>query len=141
MTTRRVLAVAVVLVLTGACGGGGESGGTASSTTVATGLTKQQTCEGVQAIHNSARQFEQDFALGKADTGRAFLLAAEIQARGEMLAAQTTDPKLGEAIREWNVQSGTAISDDRSRAQMDAAFAARDKVDDLCGIPHQPRRA
>lgn len=108
----------------------------ATTTTVASGLTKQQTCEGVQNIHNAARQFRQDFALGKADTGRAFVLQAELSAREEALAAQTTDKTLAEAIRAWNARGGT---DPKTRAEENVTYDARDKVDDLCGIPRTTR--
>lgn len=84
-----------------------------------------------------ARQFRQDFALGKADPSRAFALQAELSAREEALAAQTTDRALAEAIRAWHARGSV---EPKTRAEEDVTYDARDKVDDLCGIPRTPRQ-
>lgn len=65
------------------------------------GFTKEETCKGVQPVHNRARKAEKDLALGDLDLGQTLVSAGQTQAQISILAERGNPPELREAIARW----------------------------------------
>lgn len=129
--------VGIVLVLSVAC-----SSGSKGSEQLA-GTNSDRACEIIRGLHTEARQAQADVASGElTEPADMFQRAMALNARVQVLAQSLEPSELQVVVKQW-VAAGDAMlankGTDQAESLRTVALDARDRVDDLCGLPHGPR--
>lgn len=131
---RRVATVivgGVLALILAACGGG-------STKSSLSGMSKDQACGNVRSLHEDSRQLQGDAAAGKVDSAGVIKKTTELATRLGALEGSLQPGPLQDAIKQWAATVQTDLSSP-SAANQAATYDARDRVDDICGLPHGPR--
>jgi len=113
--------------------------GSESSKPTATGpLSKEQGCAEARVIQTDSQKLTDDLKAGKADMGRMMKEMGSNATRLEAVAGRMQPGEVQAAVKQWATTSKAQL-EDASKANQTATFDARDRVDDLCGIPRGSR--
>ena len=128
------LAVAASVLLIAACGS--ESDDTKTSGTGP--LSNEQACAEARVVQADQQRLTDDLKAGKADMGRMMKEMETTADRLEAVVGRVPPGQTQDAIRQWAATSKAQL-DNPTDENQDATYNARDKVDDLCGIPRGSR--
>lgn len=121
-----------MLVMVG-CGSSSSSGKASVK-----GTSKDEVCSTVKTIQTESQQATDDLASGKADMSGVMNKLSSLATRLGALAGTVEPGELQDAVTQWSAATMTQLNDPTEPSQT-ATFDARDRVDDLCGLPHGPR--
>ena len=102
------------------------------------GMSQEQACGDVQKIQTDGQKLTEDVAAGKVDMTKMMNEMSGLAGRLLAVSGSVEPGQLQDALQGWAKAMSTQLTDP-SEANQTATFDARDKVDDICGIPHGPR--
>ena len=128
-----LMVVASTMLLIAACGGDDET----EDPTI-TGMTKDQACAETREIQQDGQELSERLASGTIEMNDLMKQMTEVATRLQGLSAAVEPGELKDALNQWSAATQTQLTDP-SPANQTATFDARDRVDDICGIPRGPR--